>query len=230
MVLDDEEEEGLTFLQKHRIKLIVAAVVVAGAGAFFVMSPKEAGKKKPTMTMVNIMPPLPPPPPPPPPPPKEQPPEPETVKEEKFVPETPPEPVAADPEPAPMGTNVQGDGPDAFGLAKGGGGGMIGGRGTGKGGGGGSKYGLYAGQVQSRVVDALRNHKKTRAAALNVKVRIWLDATGRVTRATISGTSGKPDVDAAIRDEILTGLQLQNPPPEGMPMPIVMRLSATRPN
>jgi TonB family protein len=107
---------------------------------------------------------------------------------------------------------------------------MIGGRGTGKGGGGGSKYGLYSGQVQSRVVDALRNHKKTRAAALNVKVRIWLDATGRVTRATVSGTSGKPDVDAAIRDEILTGLQLQNPPPEGMPMPIVMRLSATRPN
>ena len=106
---------------------------------------------------------------------------------------------------------------------------MNGGRGTGKGGGG-SKYGLYSGQVQSRVVDALRNHKKTRAAALDIKVRIWLDATGRVSRATISGTSGKADVDAAIRDEILTGLQLQNPPPEGMPMPIVMRISAARPN
>ena len=107
---------------------------------------------------------------------------------------------------------------------------MIGGTGLGKGGGSGSKYGAYAGQVQSRVSDALRNHKKTRSAALNIKVRIWLDSTGRITRSTISGTSGKADIDTAIRDEILTGLQLQNPPPEGMPMPIVMRLSATRPN
>jgi TonB family protein len=129
-----------------------------------------------------------------------------------------------------MGTNLQGDGPNAFGLGVGGGGGMIGGTGTGGRGGGGSKFGAYAGQVQSRVVDAFRNNKKTRAAALNIKVRIWLDATGRVTRATLSGTSGKADVDAAIRDEILTGLQLQSPPPDGMPMPIVMRVSATRPN
>lgn len=128
-----------------------------------------------------------------------------------------------------MGTNIQGDGPDSFGLAKGGGGGLIGGRGTGKGGGGGSKFGAYAGQVQSRVVDALRNHKKTRSAALNVKVRVWADSTGRITRATLSGTSGDAAVDRAIRDEILTGLQLSSPPPEGMPMPIVMRLSATRP-
>ncbi|MEI6494280.1 MAG: energy transducer TonB, partial [Verrucomicrobiota bacterium] len=139
-------------------------------------------------------------------------------------------PAPQTPDEAPMGTNLQGDGPNAFGLGVGGGGGMIGGTGTGKGGKGGSKYGFYAGQVQSRVVDALRNHKKTRSAALDVKVRIWLDSSGRVTRATLAGTSGKPDVDAAIRDEILTGLQLQNPPPEGMPMPIVMRLSATRPN
>ena len=153
------------------------------------------------------------------------------MKEEKFVPEDAPKPDPAPaPAEAPMGTNLQGDGPNAFGLGVGGGGGMIGGKGTGKGGGSGSKYGMYAGQVQSSVAGALRNHKKTRAAALDVKVRIWVDSTGRVTRATVAGTSGKPDLDASIRDEILSGLQLQNPPPDGMPMPIVMRLSATRPN
>ena len=229
MVTDDEYDEDLTFLQKHRIKLIVAGLVVAIGVGFVVFSPKEGPKKKSTVSVVNIIPPLPPPPPPPPPP-KEQPPEPEPAKEEKFVPEEAPKPEPAPQAEAPMGTNLQGDGPNAFGLANGGGGGMIGGTGLGKGGGSGSKYGAYAGQVQSRVSDALRNHKKTRSAALNIKVRIWLDSTGRVTRSTISGTSGKADIDTAIRDEILTGLQLQNPPPEGMPMPIVMRLSATRPN
>ena len=66
--------------------------------------------------------------------------------------------------------------------------------------------------------------------ALNLTARIWLDASGRITRATLTGSSGNPDIDAAIRTEILTGLQLQAPPPDGMPMPIVMRLKATRPN
>ena len=228
MVTDDEYDEELTFFQKHRAKLIVAGLVVLAA-AFFVFSPKEAPRKKSTVNMVNIIPPLPPPPPPPPPP-KEQPPEPETAKEEKFQPEEAPKPEPVAQAEAPMGTNLQGDGPNAFGLANGGGGGMIGGTGIGRGGGGGSKYGAYASQVQSRVGDTLRNHKKTRSASLNIKVRIWVDSTGRVTRTTISGTAGKADVDTAIRDEILTGMQLQNPPPEGMPMPIVMRLSATRPN
>ncbi|MEI8388024.1 MAG: energy transducer TonB [Verrucomicrobiota bacterium] len=231
MVTDDEEDEGLAFLQKHRGKMIVAGVAILAGIAFAATSPKEAPKKKSSVNMVNIVLPLPPAPPPPPPP-KEQPPEPETVKEEKFVPEDAPkpDPVAKAPDEAPMGTNLQGNGPNAFGLGVGSGGGMIGGKGTGKGGGSGSKYGMYAGQVQSSVAGALRNHKKTRSAALDVKVRIWVDATGRVTRATVSGTSGKPDLDAAIRDEILSGLQLQNPPPDGMPMPIVIHLSATRPN
>ncbi len=151
------------------------------------------------------------------------------MEEQEFTPEVAePEPQQAEPEPAPMGTNIEGDGPDAFGLAKGGGGGMIGGTGTGKK--GGSKFGGYAAQVQSSVVQALRNHRKTRAASMNVTARIWVDAAGRVTRATLSGSSGDPATDAAIQQEILAGLRLQAPPPDGMPMPIVMRLKATRPN
>jgi TonB family protein len=126
-----------------------------------------------------------------------------------------------------MGTNIEGDGPDAFGLAKGGGGGMIGG--SGLGGKKGSKFGTYAAQVQSGVVQALRSHRKTRSASMNLTARIWLDASGRVSRATLSGSSGDPATDAAIREEILRSLAFQ-PPPDGMPMPIVMRLKATRPN
>ena len=229
MVTDDEYDEDLTFFERHKVKMIVAGLVVAGTVGLFVFSPKDSPRRKSSVTMVNIMPPLPPPPPPP--TPKERPPEPEQMKEEKFQPEEAPkpDPVTADPEPAPMGTNLQGDGPNAFGLAHGSGSGMIGGTGRGKAGAG-SKFGAYASQVQSRVVDSLRNHKKTRSAAMNLKVRVWADSTGRITRATLSGTSGDATVDRAIRDEVLTGLQLQAPPPEGMPMPIVMRLSATRPN
>ena len=129
-----------------------------------------------------------------------------------------------------MGTNVTGNGPaDGFGLGRAGGNGMIGGR-SGSGGGGGSRWGWYAGQVQSRIGQALRNHRKTRSAGLSLQVRIWPDSTGRVTRAQLVGSTGDAALDLALKDEVLTGLQLQEPPPAGMPMPILMRLSARRPN
>lgn len=233
----DEDDDAPGFFQKFRVPIIVVACLAVATGVWFAFfnKPQKPKRASASVSMVTLMPPPPPPPPTPPPTPPPQEPEekpPDDVKQE-FVEETQPD---AAPEPdtppdeAPLGTNIEGNGPDSFGLAKGGGGGLIGGLGKSTGGGGGSKYGLYAGQVQARVADALRNHKKTRSAALNIKVRIWADSTGRVTRATLSGSSGDAAVDRAIREEILTGLQLQSPPPEGMPMPIVMRITATRPN
>jgi TonB family protein len=230
---DDDDEPG--FFAKFRVPIVLFALVAIAAGTWFVFFKKadKPKKKAASISMVNIMPPPPPPPTPPPTPPPPQP-EQEQKEETKqeFVeetkPEAAPEPESA-PDEAPLGTNLEGPGSDSFGLAKGGGGGMIGGTGKGKGGGG-SKFGFYAGQVQSRVADALRSHKKTRSASLSVKVRIWVDSTGRITNAKLSGSSGDAAVDRAICDEILTGLQLQSPPPEGMPMPVVMRISATRPN
>ena len=231
--MDDQEPEP-SFFQRYRIAIIVVGVIAVG-GLVFALMPKSAPKKKPAVTTVNIMPVLPPPPPPPPPqptpPPPEEQPEPETKPEfepEEKPEEAKPEPPAPDPAPA-MGSNIQGDGPNAFGLS-GSGGGVIGGRGIGGGGGGSSKWGWYAGKVQTTVVQALRNHRKTKSAKLTVKVRIWADSTGRVTKAKLAGSSGDPTVDRAIESEILSGLQLPEPPPEGMPMPIVMRITAQRPN
>ncbi|MBJ7390301.1 MAG: TonB family protein, partial [Chthoniobacterales bacterium] len=99
----------------------------------------------------------------------------------------------------------------------------------GKGGAGSSRFGWYAGRVQSAVAAAMRNNKVTRSARLDLKARIWLDPTGRVTKATLEGSSGDPKVDRALEMEILSGLQFSDPPPEGMPMPIVMRINASRP-
>jgi hypothetical protein len=46
----------------------------------------------------------------------------------------------------------------------------------------------------------------------------------------LAGSTGHPVVDAAIKEEVLTGLQLEEPPPADMPLPIVIRLTARRPN
>jgi len=174
--------------------------------------------------------------PPPTPPPVTQPPTPppQTIVKQQMLDQTPvsePEAKPVDtPQPASsaLGTNIQGNGgPDAFGLGKSGNGFIGGEREGGK---GGSRFGWYAGIVSKTITDALGRNNVTRTASYSVMVRIWSDSSGRVTRAKLSGSSGDALVDDAIRREVLSGLQLPEPPPEGMPMPIVMRIAERRPD
>ncbi len=115
-----------------------------------------------------------------------------------------------------------------MGLSAGGKGNTIGGGGGGKR--GGSKWGWYAAQVQSAIAEALRKNATTREANFQIQVRVWPDLTGRVTRAQLVGSTGNAALDAALKSDILTGLQLKEPPPQDLPLPIVMRLTARRPN
>ncbi len=115
--------------------------------------------------------------------------------------------------------------PSDFGI-----GGAGGGDGGGGGGGGGSQWGWYAGEVQARIVDALRQNDKTKAARIHLKVRIWVSNAGSVTRATLASSSGDASLDEALKNQVLIGLSLPEAPPSGMPMPIVMMISAQRPN
>ena len=133
------------------------------------------------------------------------------------------QPKEAPPENEPLGTGIKGNGPDSFGLSNKPGSGRIGGEG-----GKGTKWSWYANQVQSRV-QALQRNRKTRSASVSVNVRIWPDANGRINRAQLANSTGDPLLDAAIRDEVLTGLQLDQPPPIDMPAPITLRLAARRP-
>jgi len=179
--------------------------------------------RKQDVVMVKTV--TPPPPPPPPPP--------QTVQKQEMMEQTPldnevkPEEAPVDQAPV-GGTNIQGNGPpDAFGLSGHGNGFLQGGRG---GNSGGSRFGWYASEVIASVGEALRQNPHTRDASFNVRVRIWSDVTGRITRAKLAESTGDKLVDNAISTEVLTGFQLKEPPPDGMPMPIVMRLVARRPN
>lgn len=227
---EDDEDEEPSFWRKYRVRLGLAALAVAVGAAIF------AGPDRPTSSApvrkvavpINVSVAPPPLPPPPPPPPKVEPPKEEKMEEETAAVEEPPPEAAPDDSPPPPGTNNVGDGKaDGFGLGK-----ATGGNGSGGGrrvGAAGSKFGYYAGQVQTSVSAAVRRHTKTRRATMAVTARIWADETGRITRATLSGSSGDPAVDAALQNEVLTGLQLQSPPPAGMKMPINLRLSARAP-
>ncbi|MGI9087058.1 MAG: TonB C-terminal domain-containing protein [Chthoniobacterales bacterium] len=217
---EEEEPKARSFLQRYGLMLGAGAFLILGVG--FLASKLTSGEgsvhRAAPMVVVSL-----PPPPAPTPPPIEQP---KIVEQEQtFVPEDKPV-EAPPPDEPPIGTNIKGDGSnDSFGLGNKGGNGRLGGNSD-----RGSRFGAYAGQVQSRIADALRNNRRTRDANLSVKVRIWPDVSGRITRAQLASSSGDPSLDAAIENEVLNGLQLSEPPPAGMPTPILLRLSARRPN
>jgi TonB family protein len=127
-----------------------------------------------------------------------------------------------EPPPAPLSLDAKATGPgDLFNL-----GGKPGGRGLlGGGGGGGSRWGYYASMVQTQIEAALRAHPKSRNAVGQVIVRIWSDASGRVSR--VQASSGDAEFDQVVR-EALAGLVLREPPPREMPMPIVTRVTERR--
>ena len=229
----DEEEEDRTFVQRHKALCIAAVLLIAGVGAFvstrlaphqslvtpaevrpitWIPVPTPAPKSTPEPTPIAKA-------------------TPETTPVGKLIVDTIPKtvipvrtPTGA---PGPIHTGIGGpSGNPDLGLGPGNDG--PGGPGNGDGPYG-SKYGSYLSQVQQRVADALRSNPHTRKSSMNVIVRIWPDATGRITRTTISGAAIDAALRNALQNGVLAGLQLSEPPPADMPLPIVMRLSVQRP-
>ena len=222
---DDLPEPG--FFKKYRLWIGAGVLAVAALG--FLSGggkgkPSAPVKKEREMPVVKVQ--LPPPPPPPPPP-KVQPPPPKNEKpmEQAAKPEPKPEaPVEKPPEG--LGTNNKGPGPGLAGLGTSGNG-VLGG--TGSGNGAGSAAAWYGARVKNRIADILKRNQKTRTAKFRAEVKLWPDATGRVEKVQMVGSTGNKALDDALTGEVLAGLQLE-PPPAGVRMPIRLALNVTRPN
>jgi TonB family protein len=205
---------------------VVLTLVIAVAVYFLqdrFQKPAQPKKQMQQITMIQ-------PPPPPPPPPEQKPPEPEP--EQEKLPEPEPE---KEPEPAPeeaqepageaLGVDAEGGaGSDGFGLV-----GKKGGRGL-LGGSGGSAILWYGGQVKRGLEEELQNKladSSARKTAYTVQLNIWIAPDGSVNRAEMASSSGKPDVDQAIRAALPSvRFTLPKPPPENMPQPLKIRVTS----
>lgn len=217
----DDEEPEISGFKKWRVP-VIAGLVLAGGISFVAhaMSKKSAAPQpKQETTIVHLVA-VPPPPLPPPPPPQAE------EKKQEMIEEVKQE--DAPPEPAPqVETALKGGGNTGMVLKSGNGNGIFANRNTVS-----SerlRWSAYAGQVKSRLGQMLESNPKTRQARMTIEVRVWLDDTGRIARSTLDGSSSDSAVDAAIR-ELLPSLQISAPPPQDMPMPIKMRITARRPN
>jgi outer membrane biosynthesis protein TonB len=237
--MDAYEDEERSAFQKYRVILGCGLVAVVAVLVWFGQKHSTRAsrpRQEQNVILVNLPPP-PPVPPAPRPPPQSAPPPAESQQkmiEQAPINETEPKPVEPPKTEAPasdapaLGTSIQGNGQsDGFGLSGGDSfGGGTGGKGNTVSRGSSSRWGWYAGHVQSAISQALQSNANTRTANFRVDVQIWSDRTGRITRVHLVRSTGDAALDGAITNDVLAGLILQEPPPDGMPMPIVLRLTA----
>ena len=91
---------------------------------------------------------------------------------------------------------------------------------------GGSRFGGYLGSLQQNIRDALSQNDKVRKAGdYKITVKLWIARNGSVDRIELLDSTGSNDVDAAMK-RVLSGITLLKDPPEDMPQPVKIRISA----
>lgn len=209
----------------------VIALVLIGALVWY-WAQQQSGIRRETPPLQTI---IPLPPPPEPPPEQEPPPEPEEV--EQDVPDPDPEPTPLD-EPLPEddvprpsddlseAMQIDGDaqsGSDAFGLSAGGGGGM-GGSGAGRA--GNATYGQYLAYQLQRV---LRDDADTRALVFQLRLNLWLNEGGQITRVEVLRSSGDDSVDEKVVTALRRAAAFGERPPASLRLPVTIAVSGRRP-
>ncbi|EUJ10444.1 outer membrane transport energization protein TonB [Methylophilaceae bacterium 11] len=222
----DGEDANTMQLWLKRIAIGLLALLVLGAigyGISKLMSGGATHKKQ--VTTIKLLPDTPPPPPPPPPkePPKEQPKE--QPKEAPKAPE--PKPAETPPAENLKMEGAAGDGPSPFAAGavsndyKGGDVKTIGSD-------GGAKFNWYAGLVKSQIENALEKDKNITQGQYKLVVNVWIKSNGDVERLDLVQSDAKDDVEQAVKAALNSMPRIREAPPEGMPQPIKLRISARK--
>ncbi len=203
--------------------LILAVLAGIGYGIKKLLGGGPTHKKQ--ITTVKLLPDTPPPPPPPPPkePPKETPKE--QLKEAPKEPE--PKPAETPPAETLKMEGAAGDGPSPFQSGavnneyKNGAVATIGSD-------GGIKYRWYAGLVKSQIERAIERDKKLTQGQYKIVVSVWLKPNGQFERLSVEQSDTTPEIEQGIREALNDLPAMQESPPENMPMPIRLRISAKK--
>jgi outer membrane biosynthesis protein TonB len=222
----DEESPSQTSVWLKRIALVLLALVIlAGIGyglkKLFSGGDSHSKKKMTTIALKDL------PPPPPPPPPKEQP---------KDQPKEQPKEVKVEPQPKPAETppaevlkmeGAAGDGPSPFAAGsvkndyKGGEVKTIGSD-------GGAKFNWYAGILKNQIQDALEKDKTLKEGQYKLIVSIWLKSNGEIEKLEWAGADASPEIEQAVKSVLDNMPAMREVPPEGMPQPVKLRITARK--
>ena len=220
---------------------VICTVLLVAIGLLLkVMLTDSGSMKKPQIATVTLLKP------PPPPEQKEKLPEPEVPKQQQKMDtpldtpqETPQNNQPADNTPpgADLGVDAEGGaGGDGFGLVgkKGGKALTLGGGGSGVSGGANrlsmmTKYGWYTAKIQDELKRQMRKRLDENGGIpkgkLQATVKLVLDSHGTVIKYQLIASSGDAKMDEALKAS-LPGFKVSQPPPDGMPSGMTLRISS----
>ena len=92
----------------------------------------------------------------------------------------------------------------------------------------------FASRLAGELETDLRGVPELRTADYEVRMRVWVDSAGRVSRCEVLGTTGQPQVDSSLRQLMNRTTACVGPPPADFPNPVVLLVrsrgaSAARP-
>jgi len=195
--------------------LALALLGLIGWGVMSLMGGKSGKPRKaPVVTLLPDKPP-----PPPPPPKEEKKPEPKEDKKDVKVEQPKEAPQPAQNEPLKM-EGAAGDGDSAFGA------GTVGRDYVGGNVGGTAQQGMYAGRLQRHLQEQLSRHRKLKESDYRVTLRVWLRRDGSVEKAELAQSTGNTALDEVLKEALLQVSAMREAPPENMPQPIRIRVTA----
>ncbi|TCV91777.1 outer membrane transport energization protein TonB [Luteibacter rhizovicinus] len=209
-------------------RAVAVAVLLGIVGMIWHMAGSRVGVRREAPRIATITP-LP----PPPPPPKEKPPEPKKVEEEiKQTIDKPAEPMKPVDAPKPSNdvakqVTINSDaqaGSDSFNIGAGTGGGMVG-----SGGGSGSGTGSYDQYLGYAIQQAVQRDERVNRLVFEVRVDIWMDPDGRLTRAQLVGSTGNQTTDDALAAALRAMPRVDAAPPSTTHFPLRVSIRGRRP-
>jgi TonB family protein len=87
-------------------------------------------------------------------------------------------------------------------------------------------YAFYTNQLRREIEDTLAKDKTLASGKYVVVVHLWLGRSGKLERFELAGSSGVSDTDERIKAAMAQMPPMSEPPPEDMPQPIKMRITA----
>lgn len=208
----------------------IALALAALAALIWHFAGDTAGVKRASAPQVTTVIPLPP---PPPPPPKKPPPE--KVKDEVKTPVERPTiapkpseaPKPSDDQPKQMTMNAPAQaGTDSFNIGAGDGSGMVG---SGGGKFGNASYAQYMVYVLQRAIEQDKGVQEAGGAHFAGSLNLWMDASGRITKVTISQSTGDAKIDAAVLAAVESLGRVDEAPPPATAYPVLVRLQGRKP-
>lgn len=204
---------------KRSILLLVGLVLLYLLGYGLKELLKDRNQPKRQVTTIKLIPDTPPPPPPPPPkePPKEQP------KEVQKAPE--PKPVEMPPAETLKMEGAAGDAPSNFqagSVTNDYKGGDI------KIGSDSLKFSWYAGVIKNEIERALQRDQTLTAGSYKIVVSVWVKPNGDIEKITVLQSDASSEIEQALKIALDSLQSIKQVPPEGMPQPVKLRITARK--